>query len=79
MQYAIRKYTSTGRKKVRDELIASYYANFRTLCKCGHSILISPKEGKKLCSHCGHWVYQDKNLEFKEKLNNARKVRGVFL
>lgn len=65
---SVRKYTSSGRKKRKEELIASYYANYKVKCKCGHTFLMSNKEQKKLCNHCGHYYYKDKKLEFMEKI-----------
>lgn len=45
-------------------------SKFRIYCKCGHSIVILPFEHKtkKLCSHCGNYVYINKQEEFKERL-----------
>lgn len=71
--FGVRKHTSTGRRKTRDELLQSYYSQWRVLCECGHSLIINPHDKKKICTHCGHWVYSDKKEEFKEKLDNARK------
>ena len=35
----------------------------RYYCYCGHSIVIRPKFQRKLCNHCGHWVYKDKRKQ----------------
>lgn len=40
-------------------------------CKCGHSLVIYPKENKKLCRWCGKYVYKSKQDEFKDKLINV--------
>lgn len=40
----------------------------RYYCYCGHSVLINPPETRTLCTHCGHWVYKDKQRYFKERL-----------
>ena len=66
-------YSSTGRKKTKDEIVDSYYAQFKVKCKCGHTVLISPVKSKILCSFCGNYVYRDKKIEFMEKLEYARK------
>lgn len=43
-------------------------------CKnCGHKEFIYFRSKKKICSWCNHWIYRDKNLEFKENL----KKRGI--
>ena len=62
----VRKYTATGRRKTREEMIDSYLANYKVKCKCGHSILMN--RDKKICNYCGRLVYRTKQIEFKEKL-----------
>ena len=37
------------------------------VCKCGKRVMIS-KQDRALCSECGHWVYKDKQTEFKYKM-----------
>lgn len=44
-----------------------------TKCKCSHSVLISYKCDRVLCSYCGHYVYKDKQTEFKYKLKDELK------
>ena len=61
-------YTSSGRKKTKEELKDSYYAQFKVKCKCGHTLLISPVNSKKLCSYCGNYVYRNEKEKFKEKM-----------
>lgn len=43
-------------------------------CECGHSVVIYPFEHieKKLCTHCGHYVYNEKG-EFKKNVKKALK------
>ena len=48
--------------------MVEYYNQFKVTCKCGHVLVISPRIGKLLCNHCGHYAYIDKKLEFKDKL-----------
>lgn len=45
-------------------------SKYKYYCKCGHSVIIYPMEGrnKKICSWCGNWVYVNKKEEFKEKI-----------
>ena len=33
-------------------------------CKCGHSILITNREKKKVCSYCGRLVFRSKRDEY---------------
>ena len=37
-------------------------------CKCSHSILFTGRKDRLLCSHCGHYVYKDKQTELRYKL-----------
>lgn len=73
MIYGVRERTSSGRKRSKEEIKASYYQNWIVKCKCGHTFLMAKNEPKKLCKLCGNYYYKDKKLEFKEKLRNARK------
>ena len=49
-------------------------AVYKRTCKCGHVVEIT-KGNKKLCSHCGHYVYLDPKDEFQERLLSAMRVR----
>lgn len=40
---------------------------------CGHSILFQKKTKRIICDHCGYWVYNNKNDEFKDKLLQKKK------
>lgn len=41
-------------------------------CPCGHTMVISPLIEFKICSHCGHKVY-NKKIQFKNKINELLK------
>lgn len=59
-----------------NQKITEEFSKYKVYCKnCGHSILFIPFENKKkkICSWCGHIVYANDNLEFKDKL---KKVMG---
>ena len=52
----------------------------RYYCYCGHSVTIFPNEERIFCTHCGHWVYKDKekqrkNIEQIKKEEFRNKVR----
>lgn len=52
----------------------------RYYCYCGHSVAILPKEERIFCTHCGHWVYKDKekqrkNIEQIKKEEFRNKVK----
>ena len=41
-------------------------------CRCGHSVFIENRERKKICSHCGNYVFINKKDEFKYKLGGLK-------
>lgn len=55
-------------KKTMDELEKN-----RHYCKCGHSMIIPYWVDRQLCSFCGNYVYQNKEIEFKYKLKGMIK------
>ena len=73
MIYGVRRTTSTGRKRRPEEILDSYYSNYKVKCKCSHSVFMPYGIDKKICSHCGNWVYKNKEIEFKEIL--LRKLK----
>ena len=51
-------------------------SNMITKCKCGHTIAM-PFADRTICSHCRHWVYKNKQVEFRFKmLEEMRKNNG---
>ena len=49
-------------------------ANHTKYCKyCGHSILFQIQTKRVICTHCGHWVYNHKIDEFKDRLLESKK------
>lgn len=38
---------------------------------CGHTQMLY--KDKRICTYCGHWVYRNKKIEFKEKLISLMK------
>lgn len=57
----------------KEQKIANCLSQYKVTCKCGHVLVITPKKDKVLCNYCGHYVYRNKLIEFKEKLEYARK------
>lgn len=47
---------------------------YRVKCACGHTLIISPLVDYKICSHCGHKVY-NKKIQFENKLYELLKFR----
>lgn len=62
MSIMLRKNTDDKMMKLREK--------YRIYCKCGHSIVIFPfeRKTKKICSWCGHYVYLNEKIEFKDRL-----------
>lgn len=40
---------------------------------CGHSILFQVQTKRIICTHCGYWVYNRKEDEFKDRLLERKK------
>ena len=76
MEYGLRKYSSTGRKRTQIEITDSYYSLYKVKCKCGHSILIMDRSGKAPCFHCGRMVYKSKRAEFKDKIKKELRRKN---
>lgn len=49
------------------------YENYKYYCKCGHSVIISPRKNKVLCNWCGHWVFKSEREEFKYRIGELMK------
>ena len=47
--------------------------NNRYYCKCGHSVVILPKEEKTFCTYCGHYVFKNKKDEFKYRIKEIMR------
>ena len=62
-------------KEIDDE--ARYFTDNRVKCSCGHSLLITSKDGKALCKWCHHYAFISKEAEIryrnKEALLKARR------
>lgn len=67
----------TGLKMSETEKQHQAFTNHSTKCKCGHTMLIASKDGKKLCKHCHNYVFVNKKAEImyrtKEALIKAKK------
>ena len=46
------------------------YDKVKYRCSCGHRVIIPYWRDKGLCTWCHNYVYKDKKLEFKERLQN---------
>lgn len=46
----------------------------RIYCKnCGHALNISHQRDKRICNHCGKYVFREDKEEFKYRLLNSYK------
>lgn len=57
-------------KKEMDRMFQEYTDNTYK-CKCGHSVFVSNKEKKWICSYCGRYVFRDKKDEFMYRLKEV--------
>lgn len=48
-----------------------YFSEHATRCKCGHTMLIISKDGKKLCPYCKEFVFINKEAEIKYRNKEA--------
>ena len=56
-------------------ILSGEQTNNRKLCKnCGHSILLG-RQDKKICTHCGCYVFKDKQTEFKYRMLERQTKR----
>ena len=60
------------------EKLSSERVCAKILCpNCGHSMLLGRKD-KKICTHCGHYVFKDAATEFqyrmREKILKEKKA-----
>lgn len=56
-------------KKEYDRMTEEY-DKVKYRCSCGHRVIIPYWTEKSLCHWCHNYVYKDKKLEFKERLQN---------
>ena len=54
-----------------------YYTEHRVLCKCGHSMLVTSKDGKELCTFCGQYVFATPKLEFKYRIKEKLRRKPM--
>lgn len=47
-------------------------SKYRKICKCGHSVLITSKDGKQLCTFCKNYVFATPELERQYRLNEIK-------
>jgi hypothetical protein len=57
---------------------ANALSEIRVKCNCSHTLYF-PAYGPdvQICSHCGHKVYRNNRIKFKEILSKCIKVKEV--
>lgn len=67
--------TSEWNRFKQDRKLFNSLAKNRHYCKCGHSVTMSHRVERVMCSHCNLWVYRDeeKQKEYLEKLEEDEK------
>lgn len=66
----LHRYHVNGKKKTKEEVLESVLSNYKVKCKCGHTLVIISKP-KVVCSHCGKYVYKNKQEEFKDRMRRV--------
>lgn len=56
----------------KENKLAEAKEKYKVLCKCGTKTIIINTD-KTICRGCGHWVYRNKQIEFKEKMKEILK------
>lgn len=57
------------------QALTEEYDKVKITCSCGHRVIVPMRTDKVVCAWCGHYVYRDKQLEFKERLLGQMKRR----
>lgn len=57
----------------KDNKMFEDMAKCRYKCKCGHSVTITNKLDKTICSWCGNLVFKTPKAEFEYRVNQMRK------
>jgi len=66
------KLTFTQMEKLQEEL-----SNHTYTCNRGHRVVILPQKDKVICNWCKHYVFKNKQEEFKYRMNE--KIRRLEL
>ena len=76
----LNRYSSKNNDDI--DKLHSKAADYTYTCKCSHRVVIYPfeKKERKLCNHCGYYVYTDAKkqkqydfkIEMQERLRNGK-------
>lgn len=53
---------------------AQYFSEHRTKCKCGHTMLITSKDGKDICRWCHNYAFINEDAERKYRQEEFKKT-----
>ena len=57
-----------GKRYDTSDIMFAIITELKRKCKpCGHTLLLGNSE-KKICNHCGYYVYKNSKIEFKDRL-----------
>lgn len=67
--------TMTGWMTIKEiEKKYKYFTDNSIKCKCGHSLLITSKDGKALCTHCHRYVFANEEIERNYRREEFKKT-----
>ena len=61
-----------------DDRIFQDVSKCRYKCKCGHSVIITNKLDKAICSWCGNLVFKNPKAEFEYRVNQMKQKLKNF-
>jgi len=67
--------------RFKDDLaIEKDIAKHKKYCKCGHSVVFpnNSKASKIICTHCGYYIYKNKEEEFKDRLFSSMQNKKII-
>ena len=62
-----------NKKWRNDTKIFNSYSNFSYKCSCGHTVIMTNKVEKTICSYCGNYTFKTKEDEIKYRMQEAIK------
>ena len=60
---------------MNNEFIEDPLAYIDSCRKCGRKAVIPAGVKRQICHWCGHWVYADKKVEFREKIKEIKRKK----
>ena len=57
-----------------EDKIAEEQQKYKVQCECGTKTVMATVD-KTICRGCGHWVYRNKGIEFREKMKEKLRCQ----